>query len=107
MLTPAAAAARIAKRPLCEIGAVAQILKDMLLGRERRLTDPVRPLASHMGNGRGVAARNVHGHRVTADARERAAAFGYPRRRVVPTAGAEEGRALRLRRSGFQHLVER
>ena len=88
------------------IGAVAQILKYVLLAGERRLPDPVRPLPSHMGDGRGVAAGNVDRHGVAADAGERAAAFRYPGRRVVRTAGAEERSALGLGGGAFEHLVE-
>ncbi len=94
------------QQPAVRIGAVAEILENVLLAGERRLPDPVRPLASHMGDGRGVAAGNIDRHGVAADAGERAAAFGYSGRGVVRAARAEERGALGFGRTAFEHLVE-
>src|SRR5262249_47720840 len=93
-------------QPAVRICAVAEILEDVLLAGEGRLSDPVRALASHVGDGRGVAARNVDRHGVTADAGERAASFGNPGGRVVRTTGAEERGALGLRRGLCEYPVE-
>src|ERR1700693_4182374 len=50
------------------IGAVADVLEDMRAGRERCLADPVRALASHLGEAEGRAVHPLD-HVVAADAR--------------------------------------
>ncbi len=57
------------------IGTVAQVLEHMVAGRERRLADPVRALAPHLGKTNGFAVHPLH-HVVTADARIGARPFG-------------------------------
>ena len=81
------------------IGAVAEVLEDVLLAGERRLADPVGAFAAHVGAGRGAARRHPDRHGVAADAGAGAAALGHLGRGVVRAARAEEGRALRLRRA--------
>ncbi len=76
------------------VGAVAEILEDVLLGRERRLTDPADALGAHMADGRGAPRRHIERHAVTADPGHGAAAVGNLGRGVVRTARAEVGRAL-------------
>ena len=76
------------------VGAVAEILEDVLLGGEGRLADPVRAFAAHMGDGRGAARGDIERHAVTADAGHGAAALGQFCRGVVRAAGAEERRPL-------------
>ena len=80
------------QHPRMGIGAVAEIGEDMRGFGKRRLADPRRPLAAHLGEGRG---RAVHELRqiVAADAGNRAAAFGHFGRSVVRAARAEIGGA--------------
>ena len=58
------------------IGAVAKVLEHMLCIGERRLADPVRTLAAHMGEARGLTVHPLH-HIVTADPRIGAGALWY------------------------------
>ena len=78
-----------------EVGAVAQVLKHVRGMAERRLADPGRPFAAHLGVGAGRPVRHPGRHVVAADAAQGVAAFRHTRRTVVWTAGAEVGRALR------------
>ena len=80
------------QHPRMGIGAVAEIGEDMRGFGKRRLADPRRPLAAHLGEGRG---RAVHELRqiVAADAGNRAAALGHFGRSVVRAARAEIGGA--------------
>ncbi len=93
------------------VGAIADVLEDMVALGERRLADPARPLAAHLGVDRVVAIHPLR-HVVAADAGPRDAARRHPGRGVVRAAGAEIGRAqggcghplgaLRLRLEGGQ-----
>ena len=76
------------------VGAVAEVLEDVLAGGERRLADPVRPLAAHVGEALGAAVHPLH-HVVAADAGIGARALGQPGRGVVRAARAEPGVAHR------------
>ena len=49
------------------VGAVAEILEDVVAGRERRLADPVGALRAHLGVALGAAVHPEH-HVVAADA---------------------------------------
>src|SRR3546814_1373431 len=71
-----------------EIGAVTEILKDVIARRIARQTDPVRAFATHMCVAGGTALHRQH-QAVTADAGECAAALGNVGRAVVRTAGTE------------------
>ena len=71
------------------VGAVAQVLEDVLFAGERRGADPGQALAAHVGV--EVGHRVVEpGHVVAADAGERARAVGQLGRRIVRAARAEE-----------------
>ena len=70
------------------VGAVADILEDVVAGGERRLTDPVGALAAHLGEALGVAVHPQR-HVVAADARIGAAPLRHVGRGVVRAAGAE------------------
>src|SRR5215471_7852577 len=74
------------------VGAVADVLKHVRPGRERRLADPVRALSAHLGEAEGRAVHPLD-HVVTADARIGAASFRHLGGRIVRTAGAEIGDA--------------
>ena len=76
-----------------KIGAVAQIGKHMLVGRERGLADPGHAFAAHLGEGGGGA---VHpgGHVMAANAGHGARTFGHARAGVVRAAAAKPGGAL-------------
>ena len=76
------------------VGAVAEVLEHVRAVGERRLADPVRPLAAHVGELLGRAVHPAH-HVVAADAGVAAGAFGQARRGVVRAAGAEPGLADR------------
>ncbi len=90
------------------IGAVAEILEDVLLTGEGRLTDPVRAFAAHLRDGRGAPGRDPKRHAVTADAGHRAAAVRHLGRGVVRTAGAEiRGALQRYRRVRGDRMFER
>ena len=78
------------------VGAVAEILEDVVARGERRLADPVRALAAHLGEALGAAVHPQH-HVVAADAGIGAASFRHVRRGVVRAAGAEMRRARRRR----------
>ena len=71
-----------------EIGAVAEILENVLRLGERRLAAPRRAFAAHLREGFGAAVHPRH-HVVTADAAERARAFRNRRRCIVRAARAE------------------
>ncbi|OPZ02648.1 MAG: hypothetical protein BWZ09_02526 [Alphaproteobacteria bacterium ADurb.BinA305] len=77
-----------------EVGAVAEVGKDVLLGREGLLADPGHALAAHLREGAGVAARHPAHHVVAADAGDRPRTFGNAGAGVVRAAAAEPGRAL-------------
>jgi hypothetical protein len=87
------------------IGAVAEILEDVAALRERRLADPLRALAAHLGEALGL--RSIHSAMKwqpmpAAGAR----AFRHLGRGIVRTAGAEIGRAAAdIRRVG-EHRLE-
>ena len=57
------------------IGAVAEILEDVLLGSELSLADPRHALAAHVGDQRGAPLGHPDRHAVAADAGHGAAAF--------------------------------
>ncbi len=76
-----------------EIGAVADVLEDMLALAERRLADPRRAFAAHVADGHGVALGHEGGHAVAADARHRHRAFGHDGRAIVRAARAKARRA--------------
>ncbi len=82
------------------IGAVAQVLEDVLLLRERRLSDPGDTFRAHVGHGLGAALRHPDRHAVTADTGPGAAAVRHLGGAVVGTAGTEERCAHGLRRRG-------
>ena len=75
------------------VGAVAEILEDVIARGERRLADPVRALAAHL---RIAERRTVHPlrHEMAADAGIGAHAFRHDGRGIVRTARAEIGNAL-------------
>ena len=62
------------------IGAVAQILENMLALGERRLTHPIGAFAAHLRRAMSVAGRHRLDHPVAADAGIAAGAFGQDRR---------------------------
>ena len=72
------------------VGAVAEVLEHMLARRERRLADPVRALAAHMGVALGRAIHPLR-HVMAADAGIGARALGHMRRGRMRTAGAKCG----------------
>ena len=74
------------------IGAVAEILEDMAALRERRLADPVRAFAAHLGEAGGVAVHPLH-HVMAADAGIGARALRHHGRGIMRAARAEIGRA--------------
>ena len=76
------------------IGAVADILENVLAVGERRLADPVGALAAHVGVAQRRAVHPLR-HVMAADARIGAHALGHHGRRIVRAAGAEIGNALR------------
>ena len=78
------------QQPRMVVGSVAEIGEYMLFVGERRLADPRRALAAHLGVGCG---RAVHPHRhvVAADTRRCPAALGHLGRCVVRAARAEIG----------------
>ena len=86
-----------------EIGAVAQIGKDMAVVGKRLLPDPGRALAAHLREARG---RAVHpqGHEMAADAGHRARSLGHAGRGVVRAARTKPGLALGQRRAQSQRL---
>ena len=75
------------------VGAVAEVLKDVRAGGERRLADPVRALAAHLGV---AERRTVHPlrHEMAADAGIGAHPFRHHGRGIVRTAGTEIRNAL-------------
>ena len=85
------------KQARMKIGPIAQILKDVAFAGERRLPDPRRALAAHLGDERGSPLRDRIGHAVATDARHRAAALRHIGGGVVRATGTEEGRAGELR----------
>ena len=76
-----------------EVGAVADVLEDVLGLGEGRLPDPIGTLAAHVGVGIGLAVHPLR-HVVAADAGERAAPLGHLGGRVVRAARAEVGHPL-------------
>ncbi len=75
------------------IGAVADILENVIARGEQRLAHPVRALATHMGEAERLAVHPLR-HIVTADAGIGARTFGNDGGRVMRTAGAEIGAAV-------------
>ena len=71
-----------------EVGAVTEVLEDMRGVSKRRLADPGRALAAHLGKGVGVAVHPL-GHVVATDTALGAAAFRQFGRGVMRAAGAE------------------
>ena len=92
------------------VGAVAEILEDVVAARERRLADPIRTLAAHLGRA-FRAAVHPHGHVMAADAGIGARALRQLGRGVMRTARAEIGGAhgdiLRLREHRLRLLQAR
>ena len=92
------------------VGAVAEILENVIALGERRLADPVGALAAHL---RVAERRTVHPlrHEMAADAGIGAHALRHHGRGVVRTAGAEIGNALgdvaRLRGDALEFLQPR
>ena len=84
-----------------EIGAVAEIGKNMLLLGKRRLTDPLHALAAHLAERFRVAVHPQR-QRMAADATERTAAVDHLGRGVVRAARAE----IRLPDRADMHLFE-
>ena len=74
-----------------EIGAVAQVGKDVGLVDEGRLANPGHAFTAHVGEGAGLAVGHEGGHVVATDAGHGAAAFGHHRGGVVGAAWAEGG----------------
>ena len=74
------------------VGAVAEVLEHVAAPGERRLADPVRALAAHLGVALGRAVHPL-GHEVAADPRVGAVALGHPGGCVVRAARAEARRA--------------
>ena len=75
------------------VGAVAEVLENVVALGERRLADPVGALAAHLGEAERLALHPLR-HVVAADAGIGAAAFRHARRCVVRTARAEIRDAL-------------
>ena len=80
---------------------VAQVLEDVRLRGEGRETDPVRPLATHLGEALRGAIHPLH-HVMAADAGIGARAVRNDRGRIMRTSSTEIGDALdqRLRADG-------
>ncbi len=76
------------------IGPVAEVLEHMAARGKRRLADPVRALAAHLGEAERGAVHPLH-HVVTADPGIGAAALGDLGRGVVRAAGAVIGQPRR------------
>ena len=74
------------------VGAVAEILEDVVALGERRLADPLRALAAHLGEADGRAVHPQR-HEMAADAGRRDRAFRHLGRGIVRAARAEERRA--------------
>ena len=81
------------QRAAVEVGAVAQVGEDVLVGGEGRLADPGHAFAAHLRVGAGAAV-HPHRHVVAADAGGGARAFGHARAGVVRAAAAEPGNAV-------------
>ena len=75
------------------VGAVAEILENMIALGERRFADPVGALAAHLGVAQRLAIHPLR-HVMATDAGIGAAAFRHARRRIVRTARAEIRNAL-------------
>ncbi len=76
-----------------KIRAIAQVGKDMALGREVLLAQPRHALAAHLAEGVGIAV-HPHRHVMAADARHRARSFRHARGGVVRTARTKPGLAF-------------
>ena len=81
------------QQPRVKVGAVAQVLEDVRRFGERRLADPVGPLAAHLGDRQGPAFGHPHRHAVTPDSAQGDALVRNLRRDVVGTSRAEGGQA--------------
>ena len=86
------------------VGAVADVLEDVVGLAERRLADPAGAFAAHLGEGLGVAVHPQR-HVMAADAGQRPAALGHLGRAVVRAAGAEIGDAAQRRRIAGERLL--
>ena len=71
-----------------KVRAIAQVGEDVLVGGERLLADPGHALAAHLREADGAAV-HPRRHEMTADAAQRARAFGHHGAGVVRAAGAE------------------
>ena len=90
-------------------GAVADILEHVRARAERRLAQPGRALAAHLGEAAGVAVHPLD-HEVAADAGQRLGALGHVGRAAVRAAGAEIGQPHQGRgeaRRGLLGLLQR
>ena len=76
-----------------KVGAVAEVLEDMALGREARVRGPIHTLGAHLDQAAGAALHPAR-HEVAADAGQRARTFGHLGAAVVRATGAEVGLAL-------------
>ncbi len=88
-------------------GAVAQVLREVLLAGERRQAEPLRALAAHLRHPEHVAAALAgleRDHRVAADADPDQLLGAHARRGVVRAAGAEVGGALDLERQPVERV---
>ena len=94
MLTPDAIARADRQVAGVVVGAVADVLEHVAALGERRLADPVRALAAHLGE--AEVERSIHcDHEVAADAGIGARALRHHGRGIVRAAGAEIRRARR------------
>lgn len=84
------------EQPGMGVGAVAEILENVLLGREGRLSYPVHALGAHMRDQIGAARRHAQSHAVATDAGHGSASLGHARGGVVRATRAEERRAREL-----------
>ena len=92
------------ERARVRVRAVAQVLEDVRVCRERRLADPRRALAAHLRERHRIAV-HPRRHEVAADAADGATAFRHARRRVVRAAGAEVRQPLHFVADGREPPV--
>ena len=92
MLTPAAIAGADRQRAGVEVGAVAEVLEHVLGLGERRLADPGRAFAAHLGEGVGAA---VHPRAPCSGSRCRPARASLPAPRSRCCAGSRSRSAAR------------
>ena len=77
------------QQPGVEVGAVTQVLEYVFGGGKWRLANPGRTLATHLGEGVGLAVRHPGGHVVAADPAKGVTAFRHLGGGVVGAAGTE------------------